>query len=242
MSLETAFSSKLTLALTMPANNGANILTYRLERSNNGQNNYQTVAASITASYALGAEGNRTIDSMLSAYIIYHTHVSGHSTFHIDPGPAGGLSGGTSYQYRLYASNSEGESVASSAVTATTNAAVQPDAPVLNAALHAETSNSITIGFNAPSDFGGSPVTSYTLQRLVGGNYVNENVGISASDTQSIASGLDCATSYTFRLLAVNAAGTSPSVQYGPVTTSANNAPVLAGITGTESYTGSVAV
>ena len=74
-----------------------------------------------------------------------------------------GLLGGTRKYYRLLATNSQGDSNWSDVVSAGTDAAVAPGAPV-NLAATAEGDTVVLLSWEAPGDDGASPISSYEAQ------------------------------------------------------------------------------
>lgn len=70
-----------------------------------------------------------------------------------------GLATGSTYRYKLIATNAVGDSV-NSAQSAGIIAAVKPDPPTSLARVYSDASM-ITIQWSAPSDNGGTPVTDY---------------------------------------------------------------------------------
>jgi hypothetical protein len=127
-----------------------------------------------------------------------------------------GLTPGTSYTFKVRAGNIEGQglsSAASNAVTPTisglpgqpTGVTAAPDAL---AAL---------VRWTPPSD-GGNPLTSYTVTPYIGGT-AQTPVTIDAPASRGFVTGLDPATSYTFRVRANNTNGGGPtSSETGAVT------------------------
>jgi hypothetical protein len=111
-----------------------------------------------------------------------------------------GLTNGASYKFTVFATNTQGdgpESLPSNAVTP----AAPPDAPV--AATAVARSLGAIVSWSEPMKTNGAPITSYTVTATPGG----------ATKTTTSApvkfSGLTAGTSYTFTVLATNAAGDS---------------------------------
>ena len=122
-----------------------------------------------------------------------------------------GLTNGTSYTVRLKAVSAFGDSIASSPVSFTP--ATSPGAPTIGTAT-ATGSNSASIAFIAPVLNGGSPITGYTVISSPGG------ASGSGSSSPISISGLAPNTSYTFTVVATNAAGSSlASSSSSPITT-----------------------
>jgi hypothetical protein len=115
-----------------------------------------------------------------------------------------GLASGTSYTFRVTASNVNGsgpQSVASNAVTPL--AATAPGAPGTVMAL--VDTKSLVVSWSAPSSDGGSPITGYTITPFVGAT-AQTPVGVGAVTSAQIG-GLTNGTSYTFTVRATNAVG-----------------------------------
>jgi hypothetical protein len=118
-----------------------------------------------------------------------------------------GLTPGTAYTFRVQASNPSGSgatSAPSNSVTPT--GAGAPSAPT-GATAEADTKSAL-VNWTAPSDDGGSAITGYTVTPFDGAT-AGTPVQVGASTTKTRVSGLTNATSYTFRVTATNAAGTS---------------------------------
>jgi YVTN family beta-propeller protein len=126
------------------------------------------------------------------------------------------------YTYRVSAINSVGTSSPSNTASATTLNAV-PTPPTGLSATVVSTSQ-INLGWNSPSDNGGTPVTSYMLERSTNdGSTWNtivsntDSTGTTYSDT-----GLSPNTTYTYRVSAINSVGTS-----NPSSTASATTPIL---------------
>ena len=120
-----------------------------------------------------------------------------------------GLTAATLYNIRVSATNASGTSAASGTLNATTtaNAATVPSAPRSLAAATANIySNQLALTWSAPSSTGGSAITSYSVQQLVGANW--NTIG-SPTTTSYTVTGLTASTRYSFRVLANNIAGAS---------------------------------
>ena len=120
------------------------------------------------------------------------------------------LTNGTGYQFDVRAVNAVGGSAfsARSETVVPQSPVTAPDAPAIGTASAGNATATAT--WSAPANDGGSPVTSYTLQVLSGGNVVRTVSGIAATAVSSTVTGLTNGTGYSFRVQAVNAVGTSP--------------------------------
>jgi hypothetical protein len=143
-----------------------------------------------------------------------------------------GLTNGTSYTFTVIATNSVGDSVASSSSSAVTPFTI-PAAPT-SLLLSSSTSSSVTITFTAGNN-GGSTITNYKYSTNNGTTYTV----FSPADTSSpvTISGLSSSTTYQIKLRAINAAGDGAESTALTVTTasaiSAPNPPTaLSGVGG----------
>jgi hypothetical protein len=123
-----------------------------------------------------------------------------------------GLTNGTSYKFRVVATNAAGDS----APSAQTNAVTPRDVPGPPTNVTASPGNaSATVSWTAPLSNGGSALIGYVLTASPGG--ATKSVGSSTSSTSF--TGLTNGTSYTFTIVATNAAGNSvPSAPSNAVT------------------------
>ena len=109
-----------------------------------------------------------------------------------------GLSNGTSYSFKIRATNANGSGAESSAVSATPS--TTPGAPT---GLTATAGNTrVELSWTAPADTGGSAITGYEYQQD-GGSWVSTG-STNASYTKT---GLSNGTSYSFKIRATNANG-----------------------------------
>ncbi|SER30994.1 DUF7927 domain-containing protein [Microlunatus flavus] len=118
-----------------------------------------------------------------------------------------GLTAGGSYTFTVAATNAYGTSAASPASSAVVPYTL-PDAPTVTA-VSAGTS-SATLTWTAPSGTGFTPLTGYVVTPYVG-TVAQTPTTFSGTTTTRTVTGLTPGTAYTFRVAAVNAAGTGPA-------------------------------
>jgi hypothetical protein len=174
------------------------------------------VAPSIT-SVAMGLQGTATLNISASAddggarvtsYLVTSNPGDVKALFtpnKIKAARISGLAPGNTYSFTVVAINSKGSSPASISSKGTIAPTI-PSAPTITKVVATGT-NTAQLTFTAPINAGGSPITSYVARTNPGG--LQTTVFQSASGTINI-SNLTHSTSYTFTLVANNAAGTSP--------------------------------
>ena len=114
-----------------------------------------------------------------------------------------GLTNGTTYSFRVVATNEYGTSSESTAVTA-----VPVSVPTTVRNLVATPSlSSVGVTWDAPSSTGGSALTQYTVTTTQVGGGVVDTQSIGAGTTSATIAGLSAGTSYTVSVLATNAQG-----------------------------------
>ncbi|HEY1285353.1 MAG TPA: DUF4082 domain-containing protein [Solirubrobacterales bacterium] len=128
-----------------------------------------------------------------------------------------GLSGGTTYTFKVAAINAVGpgqDSAASNSVTPTT-----PNPPGAPTGVSATAGPlQATVNWTAPSSDGGSPITSYRVTPYIG-SAAQTPVSVAAPASSTTVTNLAAGTAYTFRVAAVNVAGPgSDSSASNPVT------------------------
>jgi len=129
-----------------------------------------------------------------------------------------GLSASTSYDFEVIATNSGGSGTASSAVTASTDAAgAAPGAPT-NLAAGAATSSTMTLTWSAPGSGGTVSGFSAYFKLHSGSTWSLATAGLAASATSYTVTTLASGTSYDF-YVAANSAGNG-STASGTVTAS----------------------
>ena len=120
-----------------------------------------------------------------------------------------GLSNGTRYYFRVYARTSRATSPSSNIVNAIPR--TKPSAPRSAAAAPTNLSGQVRLRWVAPSSSGGSAITDYIIQRSANGTtWTSISDGVSTATAYTVA-GLTNGARYYFRIVAKNAAGTSPT-------------------------------
>lgn len=131
-----------------------------------------------------------------------------------------GLTNGTAYTFKVTATNALGAGTASSASSAVTPFTT-PGAPT--AVSGAADDTSVVVSWTAPTDTGGSAITDYTIESSSDSGTTWTAFADGTSTTASArVTGLTNGTAYSFRVSAVNAAGTgtaSATASATPVTT-----------------------
>jgi fibronectin type 3 domain-containing protein len=137
-----------------------------------------------------------------------------------------GLTPGTPYYYVVQATSSAGPSINSLEAAATTLSVVSSPPTGLTATTIS--SSQIKLSWTTPSNTGGSPITGYKIERSTDGGL---NWGTIKSNTGSVITysntGLSPNTSYTYRVSAINSAGTSSPSNTASATTSLRNVSLI---------------
>ena len=111
-----------------------------------------------------------------------------------------GLTNGSAYTFSVYATNSLGNSTASSVSGSVTPASV-PDAP--SAVLATRGDGSVSVSWTDPENAGGDPIVGYTVTASPGG------IAVACASNPCVVSGLANGTAYTFTVHATNSVGNS---------------------------------
>jgi titin len=114
-----------------------------------------------------------------------------------------GLASGTTYYYRVLASNGGGDSTPSNTANAATNPTTAPSAPT-NLTARSSSSSKIALSWGASAG-----ATSYPVERSLDGLAWTQ-VGTATGATSYVDSGLAASTTYHYRVRASNSGGVSP--------------------------------
>lgn len=183
-----------------------------------------TVAAGAVTSSSVALSWKASTDNVsVSGYDVYRDGAKVGTTTNLSYTDTG-LKASTAYKYTVVARDSAGNSsAASTAVTATTTAANTTDteAPGKPGGVHSmtTTATSADIMWTAATDNVG--VVKYSVQRSVGGAAFAE-VGTTTTALNLVNSGLTPSTSYSYKVVAFDAAGNSTSSNVVTVVTKAD--------------------
>jgi titin len=124
-----------------------------------------------------------------------------------------GLTAGTTYYYRVFATNAAGDSAASSVASATTT--VDPASPTTLSAVATSPSETMLDW----TDVAGA--TGYRVERMASGDSGWMTVATTGQDvTEFVDAGLAMGTTYSYRVFATNAGGDSAPSDVVTVSTS----------------------
>ena len=169
-------NAQVVVSWTAPADNGGSaIIQYQVSYAPQGTDNYGTWSTATATQ-------------------------SSSTTFTVP-----GLTNGTSYKFKVAATNAAGDgsySTSSSAVTAYTT----PGAPTAVTGTAGE--GEVALSWSAPTSNGGDSITDYIIQYSSnnGASWTTFSDGTSTSTSETVT-GLTNGSSYVFRIAAVNAAG-----------------------------------
>jgi len=148
-----------------------------------------------------------------------------------------GLSNGTTYIFKVVATNALGDS----ATPASSNAVTPATPPSQPQSVTASAGNlQATVNWQAPTSNGGASITSYTVTPYIG-NTAQPGWTVNPTPTTFVATGLTNGTTYTFQVAAINSAGTSPVGTSNAVTPATTpSAPQIVTAAGTDSQQATV--
>jgi len=179
----TVSSSQINLSWTAPTNNGgATITGYKIERSTDSGSTWSSLVANT------GSASTKYSDT--------------------------GLTQSTSYAYRVSAINSAGASAPSNVSSATTPNNITAPSPPTGLTTTTVSSSQINLSWTTPSSNGGSAITGYDVDRSTnnGNSWSTVTSNTGSTTTAYNDTGLSPSTTYTYRVSAINSAGTgSPS-------------------------------
>ena len=122
------------------------------------------------------------------------------------------LTTGTSYTYRIFAINSVGPSTTSNeaSATPTPTSSITLPSPPTNLSATKVSQTQVNLSWNAPSDNGGSAITGYKIEEKVGtGSFTVIVANTGNTNTSYSRTGLTAGMTYTYKVSAINSAGTS---------------------------------
>ena len=143
-----------------------------------------------------------------------------------------GLSPSTAYTYRVSAINAIGTSSPSNTASATTNVQMTVPQPPIGLTASSTQVSTINLSWNAPASDGGSPITGYQIQRSTnGGSWSTIVSNTDSTSTTYSDTGLLPLVTYSYKVSAINAIGTSsPSNTASTTTYLAGPAPIPGGL------------
>jgi hypothetical protein len=122
------------------------------------------------------------------------------------------LTTGTSYTYKVSAINSVGPSTTSNeaSATPTPTSSITLPSPPTNLSATKVSQTQVNLSWNAPSDNGGSAITGYKIEEKVGtGSFTVIVANTGNTNTSYSRTGLTAGLTYTYKVSAINSAGTS---------------------------------
>ena len=156
--------------------------------------------------------------SPITSYVIEYSGPTGPITMNATSTPAtvNGLTNGTSYIFKVSAKNAVGSGSSSDSNNVTPSASSPVTVPGPPTGVVATPGNSsATVTWTAPTNTGGSPITSYEIMHPGGPLFTSSSTSVNVT-------GLTNGNSYTFTVLALNSHGksvdSSPSAAITPIT------------------------
>ena len=139
-----------------------------------------------------------------------------------------GLQTGHIYTYRVFAINSVGIGNSSNIASATpTQVNTVPSSPTSLVAYPASPT-SISLSWNPPSNIGGSPIIGYKIEYYNGtSQFIVLVTNTGSAQTSYLHTGLVTGKSYTYRVSAINSAGTSPPSNTISATPQQTTSPII---------------
>src|SRR5439155_920130 len=203
--------SDITVSLlTSSPSNTSSATTFTVPRAPTGLTAAPSLSSQIHLSWTAPTNNGGTA---ITGYKIYRSTSSGIETGYVSLGTVTsytntGLTGGTTYFYKVRAVNSVGISSTSNEASAT--AITVPSAPQnLQASVGGK---SITLSWQATANNGGSAITGYKIERSTNSgstwSALVSNTG--STGTRYSDTGLSPDTTFTYRVSAINGIGTSP--------------------------------
>jgi hypothetical protein len=116
-----------------------------------------------------------------------------------------GLSGGTSYDFAIIATNAAGSGPTSAVTTANTTPALTVPGTVTSLAVGTATTSALPLSWSAPTN--GGAVATYTVQYRTHGSAAWTTATSTLTTTAMTLSGLAAGTSYDIQVFGVNGAG-----------------------------------
>ncbi|MEK7292633.1 MAG: fibronectin type III domain-containing protein, partial [Actinomycetota bacterium] len=225
-----ADGTSTTTSATVTGLTNGQAYTFRVAAVNvAGTGNYSTVSASVTPATVPGAPTSVAGTAGISEVSLTWTAPASNggaaiTDYVVESSPDGttwtvfadgvsataaatvtGLTNGQAYTFRVSATNSAGTG-ATSVVSASVTPRTTPGAPTSVAGTSGNTQVSLT--WTAPASNGGSAITDYVIQSSPDGTTYTTFADGTSTTTSATVTGLTNGQAYTFRVAAVNVAGT----------------------------------
>jgi len=227
--LEIGIAPNTTVIIAGDVNYNGHTITKSSTTSGNGTLQILTLASAPSDLVATPASGHVGLEwqasssnSPITDYVVeYKLHSSSTwSTFADGYGPGTttdvtGLTNGSAYDFRVSAENAKGmgPSATITSITPTVALTVPLAVSGITGAVDATTKN-LHLNWTAPASNGGSAITNYLVEAKLSSGSTWYTVAHPASDETAIEifSGLTDGQTYDFRISAINAQGTGPSM------------------------------